>query len=222
MGITRSELASRIDHALLDPTATEDDVLRHCAVARAEGFAAAVVYPTHVALAAGQLAGSRVRTCTVVGFPSGANDPDVKAFEARRAVRAGADELDVVIAIGRLRGGERARVRDDLAGVVRAAEGRPVKAILETSLLSAAEIEQACLIALEARVAFVKTSTGAVGGATKEAVQLMRQTVGDRIGVKASGGIRTCADALTFLELGATRIGASRSVHVLDGLPEEA
>ena len=158
----------------------------------------------------------------MIGFPLGFHDSEVKAFETRRAIRDGAEELDVVIHVGALKSGREQAVRDDLAQVRRAAEGRVVKAILETALLEPAEIESACRAAVDARLDFVKTSTGfGPGGATLEAVRLMRATVGERLGVKASGGITDAAQALAFIECGATRLGTSRSVEILDGLPGE-
>jgi deoxyribose-phosphate aldolase len=220
MPITRAEVAALIDHTILRPDVTESDVREFFAEARREVFAAVCVAPTFVEAAASEMAGSGVKVCTVIGFPSGAHDSDVKAFEARRAIRDGADELDVVMAIGRLKGREHAKVREDLAGVVRAAEGRPVKAILEICYLDDEEVRQACEIALEARVAFVKTSTGfGPGGATHEAVRLMRSVVLDRAGVKAAGGIRDTSTALGMIECGATRLGTSASLAILDGLP---
>ena len=220
MPITRREIARFIDHGLLRADATEDELARHCEEAIALGVYSACVAPSHVRGAMHHLSGSRVILGTVVGFPLGFNDPEVKAFEARRAVRDGATELDVVIQIGRLKAGRHAEVREELALVRRAAEGCVVKAILETALLSATEIEAACRIAIEARVHFVKSSTGfGPGGATLEAVRLMRATVGERLGVKASGGIRDADAALAFLEAGATRLGTSRARELLAGFP---
>ncbi len=220
--ITRSEIAGFIDHALLRPEATEEDLARHCDEARKEGFYSVCVAPVHVRSAALRLADSKVKVGTVIGFPLGFHESEVKAFETRRAIRDGADELDVVIHVGALKAGNEQAVRDDLAQVRRAAEGRIVKAILEIALLEPAEIESACRAAVEARIDFVKTSTGyGPGGATLEAVRLMRRCVGERLGVKASGGIGDASQALAFIECGASRLGTSRSVEILDGLPEE-
>jgi deoxyribose-phosphate aldolase len=220
--IMRSEIAGYIDHALLSADATEDDLARHCDEARKEGFASVCVAPVHVKSAALRLRSSPVKVGTVIGFPLGFHESEVKAFEARRAIRDGAEELDVVIHVGALKSGREQAVRDDLAQVRRAAEGRVVKAILETALLEPAEIESGCRAALDARLDFVKTSTGfGPSGATLEAVRLMRATVGERMGVKASGGIADASRALAFIECGATRLGTSRSVEILDGLPGE-
>lgn len=220
--IKRSQVAGFIDHALLRADATEDDLARHCDEARREGFASVCVAPIHVKSAALRLESCAVKVGTVIGFPLGFHDSEVKAFETRRAIRDGAEELDVVVHVGALKSGREQAVRDDLAQVRRAAEGRVVKAILETALLEPREIESGCRAAIDARVDFVKTSTGfGPGGATLEVVRLMRGVVGERLGVKASGGIRDAATALAFLECGATRLGTSRSVEILDGLPTE-
>jgi deoxyribose-phosphate aldolase len=220
--ITRREIARFIDHTLLRADATEDDLARHCEEAAREGFAGACVAPVHVGSAALHLAGTKVKVVTVIGFPLGFHEPEVKAFETRRALRDGAEELDVVIQVGLLKAGRHPAVREELAQVRRAAEGRVVKAILETALLDRSEIEEGCRIAMDARVDFVKTSTGfGPGGATLEDVRLMRSVVGDRLGVKASGGIRDAGQALALIESGATRLGTSRSLDVLAGLPGE-
>ena len=220
MPITRAEVARFIDHALLRADATLDDLAKHCDVAASAGCWSVCVAPCHVQSAVHYLSGKPVKVGTVVGFPLGFQDAEVKAFEARRAIRDGADELDVVIRVGSLKSRRSSEVRDDLAQVRRAAEGRVVKAILETALLEPAEIEEGCRIAMDARVDFVKTSTGyGPGGATLEAVRLMRSVVGDRLGVKASGGIRDAETALAFIENGATRLGTSATLEVLAGLP---
>lgn len=220
MPITRAEVARFIDHALLRADATLDDLAKHCDVAARTGCWSVCVAPCQVQSAVHYLGGKSVKVGTVIGFPLGFHEAEVKAFEARRAIRDGADELDVVIRVGSLKGRRASEVREDLAQVRRAAEGRVVKAILETALLEPAEIEEACRIAMDARVDFVKTSTGfGPGGASLEAVRLMRSVVGERLGVKASGGIRDAETALAFIENGATRLGTSATEAVLAGLP---
>lgn len=213
------ELARLIDHTQLKPQATAEDVRALCEEARQYGFAAVCVSPCHVAVASEQLASSAVRVCTVVGFPSGATLSSVKAFEAQEVLDAGAEELDMVLPVGRLRGGDYGAVEKDIRGVVEASGGEAlVKVILETILLSDVEKAVACVAARRARADFVKTSTGfAGGGATTADVALMRQIVGDALGVKASGGVRTVEDARAMLEAGATRIGASGSVALVEG-----
>jgi deoxyribose-phosphate aldolase len=162
-------------------------------------------------------------TCCVVGFPLGAMSREAKAAEAFMAIDAGADELDMVISVGDLKGGSLRAVLDDIRGVVVAARGRPVKVIIETCLLDDVEKAVACLLAVRAGAAYVKTSTGmSTGGATAADVALMRAVVGDELGVKASGGIRSTADALAMLEAGADRIGASASIAIASGGGEGA
>ena len=215
--LTRAELAASIDHTLLRPAATREQVEALCAEARAHRFASVCVQPSRVALAYACLEG-QVPVCTVIGFPLGSNRPAIKAAEARLAVAEGAHELDVVIDLGLLRDGAHAQVVADLAGVVAAAEGRLVKVILETATLEPAEIDVACRLALEAGAGFVKTSTGfGPGGATVAAVERMRRAVGPHIGVKASGGIGDAATARSMLAAGATRLGASASLKILAG-----
>jgi len=215
--LTRTELAASIDHTLLRPTATRREVEVLCAEAREHGFASVCVHPVRVPLARACLQG-QVRVCTVIGFPLGADRSAIKAAAARLAVVDGADELDVVIALGPLRDGSLAEVVTDLAGVVVAAEGRLVKVILETALLTPEEIDLACRLAVEAGARFVKTSTGfGPGGATVDAVRRMRAAVGPDIGVKASGGIGDAAAARAMLAAGATRLGASASLKILAG-----
>jgi deoxyribose-phosphate aldolase len=217
MPLTRAELAAVIEHTLLRPGATRAHVEHLCREARSHGFAGVCVHPSRVALARTCLEG-QVRVCTVVGFPLGANLPAVKASEACLAVADGADELDVVIALGPLKDNDREAVLRDLATVVAISEGRPVKAILETALLTDDEIDVACTIAAEAGVRFVMTSTGfGPGGATVEAVARMRRAVGPRIGVEASGAIPDAATAHALLAAGADRLGVSASLAILDG-----
>ncbi len=208
-------LAPLIDHTLLKADARRDQVLRLCREARHYGFAAVCVPPLHLPLAAGALRGSNVRPATVIGFPLGFAAPAAKAFEAAAAVAAGAQELDMVLAIGALKDGDHALVENDIRAVVRAARGRTVKVIIETALLTDAEKTRACKIALAAGAHFVKTSTGLAGGATEADIRLLRRAVGGRMGIKASGGIRTCRDALAMVRAGATRLGTSAGVAIV-------
>ena len=215
---TAEALAAWIDHTLLKPDARAAAIDQLCLEARVRRMASVCINPIWIEGAKQALEGSEVRVCTVIGFPLGANAALVKAHEAEQAVAAGADELDMVLAVGRLLDGELDLVERDIAGVVAAAQGRVVKVILEIALLEGRHIQQACERAVAAGAAFVKTSTGfGPGGATVEAVRLMRQTVGPTIGVKASGGIRDAAIARTMIEAGATRLGASASLAILDG-----
>lgn len=221
--LSRAELAATIDHTLLRPAATRAEVEQLCAEALTHRFASVCVQPYRVALARTCLRG-QLPVCTVIGFPLGANRPEIKAAEARLAVEDGADELDVVINLGALEDGEQDLVVADLAGVVAAAQGRLVKVILETALLEPEEIDVACRLAVEAGAGFVKTSTGfGPGGATVAAVTRMRREVGPNIGVKASGGVSDAATARLMLAAGATRLGASASLKILagwDALPQ--
>lgn len=211
-------LAGRIDHTILGAAATSADVRRVCAEAREHGFASVCVNSRWVPLVAGELAGSGVLTCAVVGFPLGAMDPVAKAAETACAVRSGADEIDMVISVGDLKEGSLRAVLDDIRAVVTAAAGRPVKVIIETCLLDDEEKAVACELALRAGAAYVKTSTGmSTGGATQADVALMRAVVGEALGVKASGGIRTTQDATSMLAAGADRIGASASIAIATG-----
>lgn len=209
------KLAGMIDHTLLKADATPEAVRRLCAEARQWRFASVCVNGSYVELAARELAGSGVKVCTVVGFPLGAASSAAKAAEARDAVERGADEVDMVLNVGRLKAGDDAYVQDDVAAVRKAADGRTLKVILETCLLTDAEKERACRICREAGADFVKTSTGfSTGGATEADVALMRAAVGPDGGVKASGGIRTRSDAERMIAAGASRIGASASVAI--------
>lgn len=209
------KLAGMIDHTLLKADATPEAVRRLCAEARQWRFASVCVNGSYVELAAQELEGSGVKVCTVVGFPLGAASSAAKAAEARDAVERGADEVDMVLNVGRLKAGDDAYVRDDVAAVRKAADGRTLKVILETCLLTDAEKERACCICKEAGADFVKTSTGfSSGGATEADVALMRAAVGPDRGVKASGGIRTRSDAERMVAAGASRIGASASVAI--------
>ncbi|MBN2256319.1 MAG: deoxyribose-phosphate aldolase, partial [Anaerolineaceae bacterium] len=205
-------MAGLIDHTLLKPDATHDQIAQLCFEARKYNFASVCINPTHVKLCAELLKGSQVKVCTVIGFPLGATSPEVKVFEAQNAIQHGASEIDMVINIGALKARDLELVARDIHGVVTAghASGALVKVIIETALLTEEEKVMACLLAKEAGADYVKTSTGfSGGGATVEDITLMRQTVGPTIGVKASGGIRTREDAEKMVAAGATRIGAS-------------
>ena len=212
-------LAALIDHTMLKPDATREEIEQLCREALQFCFASVCVNPNWVPLCASVLRGGGVKVCTVIGFPFGAHLPDVKAYETRRAVEQGADEVDMVINIGALKSKDYALVEQDIRGVVQAVgKGTVVKVILETALLSRDEKIMGCSLAKAAGADFVKTSTGfAGGGATVEDIRLMRETVGPEIGVKASGGIRTSEDVKKMVEAGATRIGASASVKIVRG-----
>lgn len=210
------KVAAAIEHTLLKADATPRDIVALCEEAAANAFAGVCVMPVYVGLAKERLAADPVKVVTVIGFPLGAHSTAVKAYEAGEAVAAGADELDMVLQVGALKAGEYELVRRDVAAVVAAAGGRPVKVILETALLTDEEVETACRLAEEAGAHFVKTSTGfGPQGATAHHVTLMRQTVGDRLGVKASGGIRTAEAALAMLEAGADRLGTSSGTAIM-------
>jgi len=218
---TKATLARTIDHTLLKAIATEQSVRELCAEARKYGFASVCVNPCWVELCARELSGSGILVCSVVGFPLGANAPETKAAEARLAVSQGAREIDVVINLGAAKSGDWRAVEEDIRGVVKASGDAAVKAIIETCYLNDAEKVKACETAARAGARFVKTSTGfGTGGASAEDVRLMRKTVGDKLQVKASGGIRSYHDAIMMLDAGADRIGASSSVAIISELPE--
>lgn len=207
-----------IDHTLLKPEATAGDIRRVCAEAREHGFASVCVNGSHVALAAELLRGSKVKPIAVVGFPLGAGASRAKAFEASDAVAHGAQEIDMVLNIGALKAGDTALVDSDIRSVVVAVEPVPVKVILETGLLADDEKVTACELAKAAGAAFVKTSTGfGPGGATEHDIRLMRKTVGDAMGVKASGGVRSRDDAERMIAAGASRLGTSGGVAIVTG-----
>jgi len=213
-------LAGMIDHTLLKPDATQQEVAQLCFEARKHSFASVCVNPTWVSLCAQLLQGSSAKVCTVIGFPLGATSPEVKAFETQTAIQHGATEIDMVINIGALKARDLELVARDIRGVVEAAHARNiiVKVIIETALLDDEEKTIACLLSKEADADFVKTSTGfAGGGATVHDVELMRRTVGPEMGVKASGGVRTFEDAESMIKAGATRIGASAGVKIIQG-----
>jgi deoxyribose-phosphate aldolase len=212
------QIAGSIDHTLLKPDATPDQIAQLCYEARKYGFATVCINPTHVALCMELLRGSDVKVCTVTGFPLGATPPEVKVFETQQALREGASEIDMVINIGALKSRDYKLVARDIRGVVGTAHqvGALVKVIIEASLLTKEEKVAACLLAKEAGADFVKTSTGfSGGGATVEDVALMRKVVGPEMGVKAAGGIRTFEDAEQMVQAGATRIGASAGVKIV-------
>lgn len=214
------DLGQYIDHTLLAADATASDIDRLCAEAVEYGFASVCINPTWVKRAAGNLRGSQVKVCTVIGFPLGATESDVKAMETRKALRDGAREVDMVINIGALKSGDHELVYQDIARVAEAAHdgGAICKVILETALLTDEEKVVASALSKRARADFVKTSTGfGPGGATVYDVALMRETVGPDMGVKASGGVRTADDAEDMIAAGATRIGASAGIEIVSG-----
>lgn len=214
----KMKLNTYIDHTLLKPDATKDQILSLLEEAKNYRFASVCVQPTWVELAAQELEGTEVNVCTVVGFPLGATTSETKAFETRDAVAKGADEIDMVINIGALKSGEDDVVLADIQAVVEASGDRLVKVIIETCLLTDEEKVKACLLSQQAGADFVKTSTGfSTGGATVEDICLMRETVGPDMGVKASGGARSHEDALAFIQAGATRIGTSSGVAIMKG-----
>lgn len=216
MNVPLQQLAGMIDHTLLAPEATADMVARLCREAVEHGFYAVCVAPVFVKPAREWLAGSEVRVCTVAGFPAGMNETDVKAYETGRAIRQGADEIDMVMNIGAAKAGDWARVASDVQGVVESARGHIVKVILETCLLTDEEKQRACEACVAAGAGFVKTSTGfSRSGATAADVRLMRAAVGADVGVKASGGIRDYETACRMVAAGATRLGASSSLKII-------
>lgn len=215
--MTRSELASIIDHTLLGPDAVPHDIERLCEEAIRYGFYSACINPLWVSLASEILRETEPVVCSVIGFPLGATNCMGK--EADRAVDSGADELDMVIPIGYLKAGYTRKTAECIQDVVLASSGKPVKVILETCLLTDEEKILACRIAMDSGASWVKTSTGfSLGGATAADVALMRSTVGEALGVKASGGIRTLADALAMIEAGASRLGCSGSIDIIESL----
>ncbi len=210
-------LAKYIDHTNLKPEATPQDIDRLIDEAKTYHFASVCINPCYVGYAKKKLQDSDVKVCTVIGFPLGANTSTVKAFETAEAIRQGADEIDMVIAIGALKAGLYQEVQQDIEAVVKASQGHLVKVILETCLLSREEIVKACQLAMAAGAQFVKTSTGFnKHGATVEDVALMKATVGEKMMVKASGGIRTLQDALQMIEAGASRLGTSSGVMLVN------
>jgi len=214
------DVLKKIDHTLLKPDATKQQVKKICDEAKQHGFASVCVNPSYIGYVANELKGSAVSPCCVIGFPLGATMPEVKAFETETAINAGAREVDMVINIGAAKSGEWELVQRDIEAVVRASRGRAlVKVIIETCLLTDAEKAEACKASKQAGADFVKTSTGfSKGGATIEDVRLMRETVGPNIGVKASGGVRDLKSATDMVNAGATRLGTSSGVEIAKAL----
>ncbi|MEG0261160.1 MAG: deoxyribose-phosphate aldolase [Lysinibacillus sp.] len=211
--------AAMIDHTLLKAEATREQIEKICAEAKEFNFASVCVNPTWVKTSSDLLQGTDVKVCTVIGFPLGASTSATKAFETKDAIANGATEIDMVLNIGALKEGNDDLVQSDIAAVVEAANGTLVKVIMETCLLTDQEKVKACELAVAAGADFVKTSTGfSTGGATVEDITLMRKTVGPTIGVKASGGVRSLEDMQKMVTAGATRIGASSGVAIMNGL----
>jgi len=214
------DIARYIDHTNLKPYATKEDIIKLCEEAKEHNFYAVCVNPYRVKLAKEQLKETDIKVASVIGFPLGATPTEVKVFEAKKALEDGADELDMVINIGALKDKDYEYVKKDIAEVVKVAheKGAIVKVIIETCYLTDEEKEIACKLAMEAGADFVKTSTGfGSGGATVEDVRLMRKVVGDKLGVKAAGGIRTYEKAIAMIEAGANRIGTSSGVKIVEG-----
>jgi deoxyribose-phosphate aldolase len=219
--MNRAQFARLIDHSLLRPDSTEEEILAQAEVVRQWQIGFFCVQPSYVSLASKALEGSSARVVSVVGFPHGCDRSSVKAMAAELAVRDGAAEVDMVMNVGRLKSGRTQAVADEIAQLVRAIPGTPVKVILETCLLTENEKAIACRLVRNAGAAFVKTSTGfhPAGGATVADVRVLRATVGPDFGVKAAGGIRTLADAHAMLEAGADRLGTSASAAILSAVP---
>ena len=211
-----TDIAKYIDHTLLKADAQRQEVIKLCSEAKEYGFFSVCINPSYVEISKKELSGSEVKVCTVIGFPLGSSTTDTKVFETKDAIEKGADEVDMVINISRLKDKDYDYVLRDIRSVVDAAAKKAlVKVIIETCLLTDEEKVKACELAKQAGADFVKTSTGfSVSGATKEDIMLMRSTVGKEMGVKASGGVRTYEDAVLMIESGATRIGASASVAI--------
>lgn len=212
-----NNIAAMIDHTILKADATKEQIIKLCEEAREYKFFSVCINPDWVKEASARLKGSDVKVCTVIGFPLGATTSAVKAFETKDAIENGAEEVDMVINIGKLKDGDLDYVEEDIKAVVEAVKGKAlVKVIIETSLLTDAEKETACKLAVKAGADYVKTSTGfSTGGATVEDIKLMRKTVGPDIGVKASGGVRDREVTLAMIEAGASRIGASSSIAIV-------
>lgn len=210
------DIAKYIDHTLLKPTAERKDIEKLCKEAREYNFASVCVNPCWVSYASKLLEGSSVKVCTVIGFPLGANTSAVKAFEAKTAIQEGASEVDMVINIGALKAGQYDLVKQDIEAVRKASVGKILKVIIETSYLTNEEKQKVCKICAEVGADFVKTSTGfSGGGATAQDVALMAKSAGEKVKVKASGGIRTREDALKMIEAGASRLGTSSGIKIV-------
>lgn len=224
MRFSRSELARMIDHTLIRPTATKDDIIRLCAEAKQYGFSCVVVNPYFVDLARYMLEATDVKVCSTVGFPIGATLPEVKAEEARRAVKLGAEELDMVMNVSAFKSKDYDTVRRDIQTVVEVKKSNPttiVKVIMEIGFLTEQEKTIACKLVKESGADFVKTATGLFGGgATVKDIRLIRRAVGKEFGVKASGGIRTLKDAVAIIEAGANRIGTSTAAQIIEEIPK--
>jgi len=212
-----SNIASYIDHTLLKPESTKEQVIELCKEAAEYEFASVCVNPSYVETAAAELKDSKVKVCTVIGFPLGASTSETKAFETKDAIAKGAEEIDMVVNIGAIKSGDSELVKNDIQAVVEAAKGKAiVKVIIEASLLTDEEDVLALRLSKEAGADFVKTSTGfSTGGATVADVKLMRETVGSELGVKASGGVRSLEDVQAMIDAGASRIGASSGVQIM-------
>ncbi len=221
--VSREQLTKMIDHSLLNPSLTAEEIRKGCADGLRYGFAAVVVNPAHVSIAAKVLQPSPVKVCSVLSFPFGLSPSEVKAHEARTVLAQGAQEVDMVMNFSALRSGYASVVQADIEAVVKEAKqfskGVVVKVILENCYLSNEEKTQACKLALESGANYVKTSTGfGTGGATVEDVRLMRRAVGEKLGVKAAGGIRTLDQAVAMVEAGANRIGTSASISIVEAI----
>ncbi|MEW8956915.1 deoxyribose-phosphate aldolase [Clostridium sp.] len=215
----KMSIAKIIDHTLLKAESTKIMIENLCKEAIEYNFASVCVNPCYVSLASELLKNSEVKVCTVIGFPLGASTKEVKAFEVEDAIKKGADEVDMVINIGALKDKDYDYVREDIKAVVEAASGKALtKVIIEACLLNDEEKVMACKLSKEAGADFVKTSTGfSTGGATPYDVKLMRETVGENMGIKASGGVRSTEDAINVIKAGASRVGASASIAICEG-----
>ncbi|MGG7057415.1 deoxyribose-phosphate aldolase [Clostridium tertium] len=222
--MNKKDLARMIDHTSLKPEATEKEIEKLCKEALEYNFASVCVNPAMVEKATSMLKDSDVKVCTVIGFPLGATTTEVKVFETEDVIKKGATEVDMVINVGKLKEGNLEYVKNDIESVVNAAKGKALtKVIIETCLLTDEEKITACKLSKEAGADFVKTSTGfSTGGATASDIKLMRETVGPDLGVKASGGVRSLEDAMTMIENGATRIGASASIAICEGTKSDS
>ena len=217
----KAEIAAMMDHTLLKATATPEQIKKLCAEAKEIGFASVCVNPVNVALAAQELKGSNVKVCTVIGFPLGANTSAVKAFETKDAIANGADEVDMVINIGALKSGNLQALEDDIRAVVQAANGTLVKVIIECCYLTDEEKVAACKACAAAGADYVKTSTGfGTGGAVAADVALMKKSIPANMKVKAAGGMHSWDEAIAMVEAGASRLGVSASLKILEGAKE--
>jgi len=221
--IGRKSLAKLIDHTDVRPIATDADIQRLCDEAIKHGFCAVCVQPYFVRLASRLLANeSGVKVCTVVGFPFGTNVTDVKVFEVRKAIEDGAEELDVVMNISAVKSGNYAYLEEELNKIMSVAEDTVIKLIIETGYLTVEEMKKVCDIAVKAGVDYIKTCTGfGPRGVSLDDVRLIKEFTGGKVGIKASGGIRTYEQAVSLIEAGATRLGTSRSLKILEGAPPE-